>query len=144
MNQLQQALAKAAASKPDTELGKMAKIALKRSNKPKRKKRKVSLDPATAYHQELKRTAYVGLGPLRPCSFTDWRPGLAVQVEGNTGRIKWGLSDGTTRMVVVLYDYEQPIPGVEGGKSFYSFVNVEHLAPCECKGYLHKGSCKPR
>ena len=142
MNQLQQALAKAIADKPESELGKMARVAISRGQKRKRKKRKLSTDPTKAYHQRLKRTAFVGLDKLRPCSFTDWKPGLAVQVGDKTGRVKWGLTDGNTRMVVVLFDFEQEVPGNEGIRSFYGYVQVEDLKLCGCAGYLHKG-CKP-
>jgi len=143
MKQLQTALTKAASQTPNNRLREMTELALKRSMRPKRAKRKPIADPVKDYHQMIKSTEYDGLGALHPCSFINWRPGSAVKVDGDTGRIKWGLTDGKVEVVVILFDYQRSVTGVKGVKSFYGFSNVEHLQPCTCKGYLHTGTCKP-
>ena len=92
----------------DSDLGKMvskAKTNTKHTFTRKKTKIQVAKDPAKAYHTKIRKTAWLGVGSLRPCSLLTWkRPGRPVLADGKPCRIKWGLSDGKSEFVVVVFD----------------------------------------
>lgn len=94
------------------------------------------------YERNLKQTLTSGVGSLYPCSLLAWKPGMPMKSKGITGRIKWGLSDGNTEFVVVVFDSTQPLYGTNF-KSEVSIVAVSSLSPCDCNGYVHNKHCKP-
>lgn len=129
----------------DSDLGKMvskAKTNTKYKFTRKKTKIQVTKDPAKIYHTRIRKTAYYGVGSLRPCSLLTWRPGRPVLADGKPGRIKWGLSDGKSEFVVVVFDIPQPLHGTSSTTE-YGCVPVSYLTKCDCAGYLHKKHCKP-
>jgi hypothetical protein len=141
-----QALAHALRQIPeDSDLGKMvSKVVIKKKVVRKHKtKITTSESKAKQFKNTIRKTAYFGVGSLRPCSLLTWRPGRPVLAEGKPGRIKWGLSDGNLEFVVVLYDYPQPLYGTNTTTEL-GLVAVSKLSRCDCAGYLHKKHCTPK
>jgi hypothetical protein len=145
VNQLQKALLEAANKSENQEFKKMANQAIKKaevSSKKKSRKKKQLLSPQKEYSQAIKKAAFIGYEGYIPCSFTDWHPGMAVEVNGNPGRIKTGLQKENDRKVALLYEHSQLVAG-ENFKSFYAVVPVSRLQKCGCNGHMHK-DCKPQ
>lgn len=126
----------------DSNLGKMVSIAVKKTKvvRKNRTRIKVDISPASKFHNEIRKTAYLGVGSLKPCSLLAWRPGHPVLSDGKTGRIKWGLSDGKNDYVVMVFDTPIPIYGTDSTTE-YGFVHTSTLSPCDCAGYLHGRHC---
>lgn len=101
-------------------------------------------DPVRLYERQLKKSAFVGLGNLRPCGHTDWRPGGPALADGKPCRVKWGLVDGEERLVVVIYDQHRVTVTGSQKTSPLGVVPVAKLEPCNCMGYIHTRGCKPR
>lgn len=96
---------------------------------------------ARLYHSSILRTAREGLWGLSPCSLFNWLPPKSALADGKPCRIKWGLSDGNNHFAVVLFEYPQPLVGLEGRTTELGFYPVSALKPCDCRGYIHKRGC---
>jgi len=129
----------------DSDLGKMIKIAAKKTKvvRKNRTRIKIEVSPVSKFHNRIRKTAYIGVGNLRPCSLLAWKPGRPVLSDGKTGRIKWGLSDGRNDYVVMVFDTPIPLYGTDSTTE-YGLVHTSTLSPCDCEGYLHKKHCHPR
>jgi hypothetical protein len=126
----------------DSELGKMVKKVVKNTKVVRKKKIKLINNPVKRYRSSIRKTAWYGVGSLRPCSLLIWRPGRPVQSDGKPGRIKWGLSDGKLEFVVMVFDFPQTLHGTDSTTE-YGLVHVSTLSRCDCAGYLHGRHCMP-
>lgn len=100
-------------------------------------------NPRERYEQDLLRALARGMGNLHPVSFPAWRGGRPALARQQPCRVRGGLSDGQTEMVVVRYDHPQPLAGTtETTQLGIEFLH--DLAPCPCGGYLHPRACAPR
>jgi hypothetical protein len=64
-----QALAHALKKLPeDSDLGKMVSIAAKKTKVVRKNKTRIKASPATRFHNSIRKTAFVGVGSLLPCS----------------------------------------------------------------------------
>lgn len=140
-----QALAHALQQLPrDSEFGEMISRAVKKTKVIRKNKTRirVSATPVQRFHHNIRKTAYVGIGNIRPCSLLAWQPGKPVISDGKTGRIKWGLSDGKNDYVVMVFDKPITLYGTDDTTE-YGFVATSSLIPCDCAGYLHEQHCRP-
>lgn len=129
----------------NSDLGKMVSKSVSKTKivRKKETKAKIVIDAAKRYHNSIRKTAWFGIGSLRPCSLLTWKPGRPVQSDGKSGRIKWGLSDGKLEFVVMVFDIPQPLNGTNSTIE-YGLIPVSSLSRCDCAGYLHKKHCKPK
>lgn len=127
----------------DSEIGKMVKNVVKTTKVVRKNKIKLINDPVKRYRSSIRKTAWYGVGSLRPCSLLTWKPGWPVKSNGRPGRIKWGLSDGKLEFVVIVFDYPQKLHGTNSTTE-YGLVNVTTLSKCDCAGYLHGRHCTPK
>lgn len=126
----------------DSELGKMVSKVVIKTKVVRKQKTKVAATPAVRFTNSILKTATGGVGSLRPCSLLTWKPGRPVQSNGNSGRVKWGLSDGKLEFVVMVFDCAQSLYGTDS-KVEYGLVHVSTLTRCDCAGYLHGKHCEP-
>lgn len=98
---------------------------------------------AKEYDRQIKLAGRKGFGSLKPCSFPAWKPATPALACGKPCRIKWGLSSGNHDVVIVAFEYPQPLVGLEGKTTTLGIFPLSDLTPCDCRGYIHKYGCTP-
>jgi len=142
MSIMRQALERAKGKTDNESFKGMVDAAAEKANVSRRHSTKKRLPPAKEYEARIKRTRFVGIGSLRPCTLLDWPDATPALADGRPCRIGWGLSDGSCEQVVVLLEYPMAIQGTDS-HTHYALFSVKSLAACNCKGYIHTRVCKP-
>jgi len=99
--------------------------------------------PVRAYENKLRLTLSKGLGSMCPITFLQWRPGSPALASGKPCRIRWGLHSDARDLVVISYEYPQPLAGTSRLRSTYDLVPLTALEPCNCQGHIHRIACAP-
>lgn len=98
---------------------------------------------AQEYYRRITLAGRKGLGSLKPCSYSVWKPATPALAGGKPCRVKWGISDGVNNFVIVIFEYPQPLIGLNSKTTIYGFFPLNALTPCDCRGYIHKYGCAP-